>query len=259
MNLSQKSIYYEELIDPYWKDKKGFIIKAEHLMRYKFAKNFLKKKFKEKINIYDIGCGNGYGSKILASFATNVIGFDKSLYFLKEANNNNYYYYYKLSNQTFQQINFDITSLLSFVQENKILYPNAIICFETLEHLENPSTLIKDIYDLLPHKGYFIFSLPNAQYEPKKNGKSKNRFHKHLFYKSDVLKMLKNFSFSTISIFGQPYPNLLMHRLPKLIKFFDSLVMNSVISFEVFSRLIAYPTKHFNTHTYSYTFVCQKT
>src|SRR3989338_1105028 len=167
MNKNQNPVFFdEEMVDPYSTDKKDFLVKAEHLMRYWFAKEFFKKRVPEISVIYDIACGNGYGSKILSSVAGEVVGFDRNNQFLTEAAELN-----KLFNISYYQIDLEINSLIDFLTERKIKKPAAVVSFETIEHLEFPGKLLSALYTILPNGGYFIGSVPNSKYEPIIGGK----------------------------------------------------------------------------------------
>lgn len=117
---------------------------------------------------------------------------------------------------------------------------------------------MKGFFNVLPKNGIIIYSIPNEKYEPKKNGKPSNHFHKHLFSKQDIIDLAQSVGFNIKSISGQPFSNLLLHNFKGIIKRIDEYSLDSEDKFKFFSRLIAFPTKRLLKYTYSYIIVAQK-
>ncbi len=223
--------YFQESVDPFQKGKNDFLIRAEHFQRYVFAKDILSRS--ENLIIYDVASGSGYGTKILSRVSI-VYGFEK------------------------KEIDLDKENLVDFIKSRKIPKPSVIVCFETLEHLEDPKNLLESFFKLLPENGILILSVPNAKFEPKKKGKSRNIYHKHLFYKEDILKIVKSNGFKVEQILGQPFSNILLHKVKWLVKLFDSLSQISQGFFIFLSLLIATPTKILTDESYSIIIVARK-
>lgn len=240
--------FFDEFIDP---TKRGnFVIRAEHYVRYLFAGSFLKK----KQTVYDIGCGNGYGLQIMTqdkrTHSQTMIGFDNSTILLSQTP--------KMSSTTFFEFNFEKHDFLKFVKTKKLPKPNLIIAFEVLEHLQNPEELLKQLATLLEKNGTLVLSVPNMQYEPKKKGKSKNKFHKQLFSPQRLETILKEAGFKRLVLFGQPRTNQLYHRSKLLNRSIDILTNHSWFLFTTFSKAIAYPTKNTSEKSYSIIIVAKK-
>lgn len=254
MKNERKSIYYDvEIVDPYSADKKDFLVKAEHLTRYYFARNLSADFRKKPLVVYDIGCGNGYGTKILATVAEKVFGFEKNKQFLREANDKN-----KLANTTYFRINLDAENLKEFKDRQNIPTPDFIVCFETIEHLENPSKFLKELNMLLPNEGHLICSIPNKKYEPIKDGKPKNPFHKHLFTRQETTTFLKESGFQIQGIYGQPFTNLLVRYFNIAFRYLDKYLIKNYATFEKWARILAYPVKNFVSFSYSLIFLVKK-
>jgi len=75
-----------------------------------------------------------------------------------------------------------------------------IICFEVIEHLENPVDFINDCIKILSKNGILLISTPNVQKNLKL--KTKNPFHKHEFFQNEFTKFLKSF-FNGVEFFCQ--------------------------------------------------------
>jgi SAM-dependent methyltransferase len=247
------SIYSSEMVDPLHPVRNSFVIRAEHFMRYVFAKNYFKKQnFVNKI-IYDVASGDGYGEKMLSPIAKEAIGFEISKNFLKYAYQENL-----TNNDLFILEDLDKVAFEEFIKKNNILLPFGIVCFETFEHVKNPQKLMKSFFDILPSKGILIYSIPNIIYEPKKNDMPTNPFHKHLFTKQDIINLAKNEGFKIRSVLGQPLPNLMLRNINGAVKLIDNYSWNSESKFKFFAKILARPISRMTDYSYSYIVVAQK-
>ncbi|MBN1349409.1 class I SAM-dependent methyltransferase, partial [candidate division KSB1 bacterium] len=92
---------------------------ARHKFAYQYAQNFVENK-----TVLDVGCGTGYGSKILSEKATYVHGIDydsDAINYCKQ--------HYSGSNIEFYQA--DATK---FAGERKF---DVAVCFQAIEHFED--------------------------------------------------------------------------------------------------------------------------
>lgn len=243
--LETHSQYYDECVDPLLPAPKAFFIRAEHYSRYLFAKWFVHQK-KAK-TVYDIACGDGYGTNIIASGTKNVYGFDSSEAFLTHAKS-----HYSANNIQYLAIDLNKKSLPSYTLPK----PDVIVSFETLEHVEDPKRLLQMFYDFLPSGGYLLLSTPNARLEPKKKGKSRNKFHKHIFEREELFFLLKDAGFVVNTIYGQSFTNILLHN--KFIRdLLNKITQRSLFLFKVFA-LIGWPCKLFQDRSYSMIVIARK-
>ncbi|WP_353048301.1 class I SAM-dependent methyltransferase [Planococcus sp. ISL-110] len=120
----------------------------EHIARYQFAIDYAGGR------ILDIACGAGYGSQLIAKAKhkelTEVIAVDSEMEAIKYAKHR--YYHPKV---TFLQEN-ALNPLLS----QKLGTFDAIISFETLEHLEDEQQFMDSLYEMLKPGGMLILSTP---------------------------------------------------------------------------------------------------
>lgn len=227
-----------EIIDPFAPDKKRFLVKAEHLLRYEFANNYIRKLWKEVEVIYDVGCGTGYGVDILKETGTRVYGFDKQ----------------KLCENGYI-IDFDQQSLSDYVKIKKIKLPNVVVCFELIEHLDSPIMFIKDINKLLLTDGILICSIPQARYDyPRKSFK---RYHKHQFSIIKMLELLVSSGFVVEKIYGQPVSNIFVDRLKFLSHFINKVAYLNKSIFNLL-KYLSFPLTYFYQYSYSIIFICRK-
>ncbi|MBD3204571.1 methyltransferase domain-containing protein [Candidatus Woesearchaeota archaeon] len=241
----KKTIYYEELVDPFSSGKKNFLIKAEHFMRYEFAKRFINK----SDVVYDIACGNGFGTKILSEKSNNVAGFDKNDHFLA---------YAKKRNNSADFYKADAENIYGFVKEKDLLLPDVIVCFETIEHLDDPEKFLKDAYKLIRDEGVIIASVPNGKLEPKAKGVSKNKFHKHIFYKKDIEKLFGDSGFKIEKWWGQPLSNYIVTHLRAIERKYLNKLLNKKFNFKLASYIFAYPLRFLRHRSYSIIFIGKK-
>jgi len=151
--------------------KSPALLVAEHVARYKFALEYVK-----KLKVLDLGCGEGYGSNILASSAKSVIGVDLSEEAIGHASEN-----YKAEN-------------LKFIVGNVNKLPfedgefDAIVCFEVFEHVENPVELLKESHRLLKPKGKLLLSTPNGAV---KVSSTPNPFHFKEYTEKEFIDLIR--------------------------------------------------------------------
>lgn len=123
-------------------------IRADHVARYRWAAQVLPPNSK----VLDLACGVGYGSFILAEAGHVVLGVDRSPEAIRYARN-----FYLKPDYT----DFLCSDLEAFV--SPFTHVDAIICFETLEHLKNPGELLKRWTNWAP---LLLASVPNEEAFP---------------------------------------------------------------------------------------------
>lgn len=115
---------------------------------------FIEKKLSEVIKpggtVLDVGCGNGVISRYLGSKNYTVLGIDIDQKTIDRAQSLNIY----------ANVSFKVKSAEQLIAE--ALHYDAIICSEVLEHLDNPSSLLRTLNKSLKEDGILIVTVPNG-------------------------------------------------------------------------------------------------
>ncbi|MGV6853371.1 MAG: class I SAM-dependent methyltransferase [bacterium] len=156
----------------------------EHWHRYAF----ILKMCKDKV-VMDAASGEGYGSNLIADYATRVISVDIDKRTQIHAKN-------KYINDKVQQI---IGSCSQLSVADKTV--DVIISFETLEHLYDQKEMIEEFNRVLKDDGILIISSPEKSEYSDKQGYA-NEFHVKELYFDELDKLLKK-SFETVEYYAQ--------------------------------------------------------
>jgi 2-polyprenyl-3-methyl-5-hydroxy-6-metoxy-1,4-benzoquinol methylase len=165
-------------------------IREDHRNRYAFAAKILAER--RPNNILDLACGIGYGSKMLAdkiSCPVTAVDIDNGAI---EYARTHY------QGQKIQHICADARSLEfdhSF---------DAIVSFETIEHIDFDEQLINKFYQLLSPGGTFICSTPNQDVMP--FDKEKFKYHVRHYTVSEIGDLITRCGFSIVTTHTQKDP-----------------------------------------------------
>jgi len=163
------------------------LCRLAHKKRYEFAKDYIGGIGK----VLDAGCGEGFGSAILARIAGKVIGIDSSTEAIETATRKN------------KKVNlfYDTTDLekLDIKQYGKF---DLITFFEVFEHVQNPGKIVGKFREGLNEKGILLVSTPNGRYTA-----SKNPYHIREYTRKEAEKIIINSGFNIEEVYGQ-YPLL---------------------------------------------------
>lgn len=162
-------------------------VRGDHLSRYDFAIKTLQKNQPEKI--LDLACGVGYGTSMLAEYYSDVIGVDIDLGAIEYAKK-----YYQRKNNRF------ICADAKNISFNNNEF-DAIISFETIEHIDFDLHLIKFFHRILKPSGLLICSTPNEDVMPFNSEIFK--FHIRHYKNHEFISLLQRGGFSNISLFQQ--------------------------------------------------------
>lgn len=160
-------------------------IYKEHIERYKFALKFIQKNNK----VLDTACGDGYGTKLLAETeADEVWGADINQQAIETAKNK-----YSAEN-----LHFRIVDGVDMPFEDN--YFDVVISFETIEHIKDYQSFIKEIKRVLKPSGKLIISTPDRKIT-KKLGID-NPFHVREFTKKEMADLMQT-HFKQVEFYGQ--------------------------------------------------------
>lgn len=141
----------------------------EHLARYLFAKHFIAH-MPQPANVFDAGCGSGYGSAELRKTGASVTGADIS----GEA------VAYAREHFGAQGIRFVEAPCESLPFEPESF--DLVTAFEVIEHLERWQNLLIEANRVLKPGGVLLVSTPNRDYYTESRGDAgPNPFHVHEF------------------------------------------------------------------------------
>lgn len=241
-----------EYCDPFSGDKSDIWMKTEHCGRYLFAKEYLAKK--NVASVVDIAAANGYGSRILSEVIPEVIAADRNTRYLDSD------YLNSPRIQTFC-FDFDDNEL-----QDSIPPADAVVCFETIEHLKDPFRFLKIIAAYLQISGWLLLSFPNPTYEIlNSDGTNQDSYHLHILDLGMITTELQNLGFHILNILGQPVSNKLCaweHDLIEKRILSKDDINNSFCydekSIRVLSRLFAWPLQDEIEKSYSYIIIAQK-
>lgn len=157
----------------------------EHWHRYAFAMPLARGK-----RVLDAACGEGYGSDLLASVASEVTGVDISRQAIEHAQSS----YAGRSNLEFRQLD---AANLDFPDGHF----DVIVSFETLEHLQAHEELVSGFARVLAADGVLLISSPDKHTYSEVSG-FQNEFHVRELYRDELLGLLSP-HFPQIRLYGQ--------------------------------------------------------
>jgi ubiquinone/menaquinone biosynthesis C-methylase UbiE len=173
--------------------------KREHLQRYQYASN------RVKGNILDVGCGTGYGTKMLLDASHNsVYGIDVSRNAICYAETN------------YPGPKYICSSAETLPFEDECF--DAITAFEVIEHVPDPYKTLSELQRVLKKGGDLFISTPNPRHllnvgrhfvlgrpYPEKIIMS-NIYHLKEFYYEEFVKLLRTKGFRVKAKYGQTLP-----------------------------------------------------
>lgn len=125
-------------------------VRRDHVARYEWASEYFGGEGK---SIIDICCGVGYGSNLLAKGGSRVVAVDRSVEAIAYAEK-----HYSHDNIGFKCA--DVTDMKHmFIRKHDVS-----ICFECIEHIENPMPLLKNL-----NSNILLASVPNEEESPGDN------------------------------------------------------------------------------------------
>jgi SAM-dependent methyltransferase len=160
-------------------------ISYEHWHRYAFARRFAAGK-----RVLDAACGEGYGSSLLATVATSVVGVDVDATTIDHA----WQRYGRGGNVEFRRA--DATDLPFEAGSFDV-----VVSFETLEHLARQEELIAGFVRILGGNGLLVISTPDRHAYSDVTG-FRNEHHVRELYRDEFVALLER-HFAHVRLYGQ--------------------------------------------------------
>lgn len=162
-----------------WEDERSKLVWLPHKRTYEFASKLCENK-----NVLEVGCGEGWGSNLIAGFAKKVTAIDidnQAISYAKKKFNRNNLFFRKLNIYNLKKINhkFDI-----------------VVSFQVIEHLKDIDSYLSNIKEKLTKNGILIISTPN-----KSSNHVKSPYHFNEYTKKEIIKILQKY-FNVHSVYG---------------------------------------------------------
>lgn len=244
-----------EYCNPFDLVPRGIWMKIEHCGRYLYACDRLLALGCKKV--LDAACADGYGTKMLSSVGIDAVGFDINASYLERARSGA-----ATGSALFFEVDFDIDA---FPLGDGAM--DAVVCFETLEHVNCPNVLVEKMYKVLKKEGILLLSFPNVKYELfDENGNNKDLFHKHVFQKEEVFALLENNGFELMGqTMGQSICNVVYSNLSRCQKegSLDEQEVNGLFYYDEkairkYARFLGYPNLYQVEDSYSFLIEAKK-
>ena len=140
----------------------------DHIERYVFARKFVKGK-----KVLDIACGTGYGTQMMLEAGADVLGVDISEDVIAE-------------NKQKYGDHFMVGDIVDFSHDTF----DIIVCFETIEHVDDFRMALMNLHKLLKPCGTLIISSPNRRITEPLIGKPTVDFHVREFTPDELKREL---------------------------------------------------------------------
>lgn len=164
---------------------------ANHHQRYAFAADQLLAEHAS--TVLDAACGVGYGSKFLGERGVRVVGVDRDTSALAIARNK-----FAHANVTFLE---DDCQQLANVDRAPF---DAIVSFETLEHLSEPSRFLDRCYALMKPSALLVISTPNGNLR-EGSAKKQWEYHEKEYSAREIVDLMQAARFRDLGLWGQDY------------------------------------------------------
>ncbi len=150
-----------------------------HIARYQWAASFVR----PGDTVLDAACGLGYGSYLIqcGTMARKTLGIDGSDYAIDYASIN---FTPEVHNLSFEAGM--LPEALYGIADNSV---DVVISFETLEHIQEPETVLKEFQRILTPAGRVIVSVPNDWSD--ETGEDPNPFHLHVYTLDKIRDQIK--------------------------------------------------------------------
>ncbi|MES2848586.1 MAG: methyltransferase domain-containing protein [Bacteroidota bacterium] len=180
-----------ERIVPGTKEWEAFY--ANHILRYQFASQILNGSTTK--SLLDAACGVGYGSEYLSKQPgiEKVVAIDRSAEALKIA----------AAHFNSAKINFLQDDCHTLEAAEKYGLYDAVVSFETLEHLPRPADFLSSCFANIKSNGKIIISTPNKSVSSPEE--LNWEYHEKEYSATEFFEVLSQAGFKNIQLYGQQY------------------------------------------------------
>jgi SAM-dependent methyltransferase len=154
-------------------------IAAEHVHRYRLAARIC-----GGLRVIDLACGSGYGSAILRETASAVLGVDNDAAAINAA---------RSTVGATKDVRFEAADAVEFLGRELAQDWDAIVCFEGLEHVQEPARAVDALRDLAGKGMKLAVSLPNSR-----TLGEKNQFHVTDFDYDSAMRLFEELGGTTV-------------------------------------------------------------
>lgn len=153
---------------------------------YEYATQFVKAQ-----RVFDVGCGEGYGSHLLAQHAKEVVAIDRDKKTIQQARRR-----YALSN-----LNYHIQDVSEISVYSAYLF-DVVCCFHVIEHLKAPVQFLVEVGKRLSTpSGILLISTPNRQSPFRRSSDFQWPYHERE-YTADEFRELLLTNFKDVRIYA---------------------------------------------------------
>jgi len=170
------------------------VLYLKHLKAYEHALQFVENK-----TVLEIGCGSGYGNKLLAQKAEKIYSLDIDKESLEFARIHN-------ANSKTEYIEVDVVEGVD-LESNSC---DICVCFQVIEHIdiEKIPLFLNEIKRIVKPSGITLFTTPNRKIRLYPFQKPVNKYHK-TEYTGKGFKKLLSVYFDDVSLFGMQAVDML--------------------------------------------------
>jgi len=137
----------------------------------------------------DLGCGDGYGTKLLSFSVKTIIGLDIDKELIRKASLK-----HEKPNCSFKAYD---GAILSFSDDTF----DVVTAFQVIEHIDSDAAFIAEVYRVLKKGGLFVLTTPNRAMRLPPGMAPWNIYHRREYCADELRALLEN-NFANVQILG---------------------------------------------------------